>query len=213
MMRAVDDSLRNVTNAYKHLGVWEDTVVIMSTDNGGETDTGGNNFPLRGNKATMWEGGVRGVGWVGGGFAEVLRGTVSDKMIHVSDWFPTIVHGIAGLEVGTAADGTPALDGFDAWPNIIGAIRGGSNRTEMLLWLNTHHMPVPDGAIRVGKYKLIQKNGAGKAGMSTKHSDIVCTPRDGQQTSLGPTVPGTNKSGSFPCAASASRPLHEMLPL
>ena len=86
MMRAVDASLKNVTDAYKALGVWEETVVIMSTDNGGQTDTGGNNFPLRGNKATMWEGGVRGVGWVGGGYTPVLRGVVSRAMIHVSDW-------------------------------------------------------------------------------------------------------------------------------
>ena len=40
MMRAVDASLKNVTDAYKRLGVWGRTVVIMSTDNGGNTDTG-----------------------------------------------------------------------------------------------------------------------------------------------------------------------------
>ena len=96
-----------------------------------------------------------------------------------------------------AADGSPPLDGLDAWPSIAAGQR--SNRTEMLLWLNTHQTPVPDGAVRVGKYKLIQKNGAGKAGMPHTHSDIVCTPRDGQQTPLGPTVPGPHpKDGSFP---------------
>ena len=111
LMRAVDGSLKNATDAYKSLGVWEGTVVIMSTDNGGETDTGGNNFPLRGNKATMWEGGVQGVGWVSGGFKPVLRAAVSTAMIHVSDWHPTIVHGIAKLAVGVAADGSPPLSG------------------------------------------------------------------------------------------------------
>lgn len=64
--------------------------IIMSTDNGGNTDTGGNNYPLRGNKATSWEGGVRGVGWVGGGLPAVQRRVVSRAMIHVSDWYPTI---------------------------------------------------------------------------------------------------------------------------
>ena len=50
MMRAVDSSVHNMTGAYKRLGLWEQTVVIFSTDNGGNTDTGGNNSPLRGNK-------------------------------------------------------------------------------------------------------------------------------------------------------------------
>ena len=52
-----------------------------------------------------------------------------------------------------------------AWPSIAAGQRSNSNRSEMLLWLNTHQTPVPDGAVRVGKYKLIQKSGAGKAGM------------------------------------------------
>eukprot|EP00041_Stephanoeca_diplocostata_P015840 m.304541 g.304541 ORF g.304541 m.304541 type:complete len:230 (+) comp20173_c0_seq11:679-1368(+) len=131
MMSAVDDSLRNVTDAYKAMGLWETTVIIFSTDNGGNTDTGGNNAPLRGNKATTFEGGVRGVGWVGGGWTAVLRKATSRALIHVSDWYPTIVHGIAGLEVGIPADGTPALDGMSAWD----AITTGSNssRTEILL--------------------------------------------------------------------------------
>ena len=81
-------------------------------------DTGGNNYPLRGNKATTFEGGVRGVGWVGGGFSGVQRNVVSRALMHVSDWYPTIVSGIGGLPVGIPADGTPKLDGVSAWPSI-----------------------------------------------------------------------------------------------
>lgn len=52
MMRAVDSSLANITAVYKELGIWDDTLVIFSTDNGGNPNTGGNNYPLRGAKAT-----------------------------------------------------------------------------------------------------------------------------------------------------------------
>ena len=62
-------------------GVWDRTVIIMSTDNGGNTDTGGSNAPLRGNKATSYEGGVRGVGWVGGGLVALQRAAVYGNVL------------------------------------------------------------------------------------------------------------------------------------
>ena len=178
MMRAVDDSLANMTSLYRSLGaeVWERTVIIFSTDNGGPTDEGGSNAPLRGQKATSYEGGVRGVGWVGGGLPAIRRGAVSRAMIHVSDLYPTIVHGIAGLEVGVAADGTPPLDGVNAWPSILSASVA-SARTEMLLQLNAGSQ-----AIRIGKYKLIKGMAGGPAAgpgaigaMCTAHDNKTCT--------------------------------------
>eukprot|EP01052_Picozoa_sp_SAG31_P010541 SAG31_NODE_580_length_13940_cov_16.175349_3_plen_79_part_00 len=52
MVRAADESLRNISESYKSLGIWQETLVILSADNGGNVNDGGNNFPLRGNKAT-----------------------------------------------------------------------------------------------------------------------------------------------------------------
>ncbi len=40
MMRAVDSSLRNITDTYRKLGILNDTLVIFSTDNGGNPATG-----------------------------------------------------------------------------------------------------------------------------------------------------------------------------
>ena len=45
---------------------------------------------LRGSKVSNWEGGVRGISFVSGGFLpEKQRGTHLDEYIHVCDWLST----------------------------------------------------------------------------------------------------------------------------
>ena len=176
MVRAVDESVANITSTYEDLGILNETLIIVSTDNGGEPYAGGNNYPLRGNKATIFEGGVRGLGFVSGaGLADSVRGTVSHELMHVTDWLPTLAAGAAGVPVNASGRPCPTcnrsvapLDGVNQWPML--SLGAPSARTEVLLHLQsaahsskTTPTAIPgSGAIRIGKWKLLH----GHAGAS-----------------------------------------------
>ena len=119
----------NVTAAYKAAGLWDNTVLILVSDNGGPLDHT-TNAPLRGGKHTFWEGGVRVVAFVSGPLIPVARrGTEYLGMLHSSDWYPTVVEGIAGGKVPAYSGPTP-VDGFDVWAAILG--NATSPRTEVI---------------------------------------------------------------------------------
>eukprot|EP00058_Branchiostoma_floridae_P021805 XP_002607295.1 hypothetical protein BRAFLDRAFT_88244 [Branchiostoma floridae] len=95
MVSALDEAVGNVTMAMKKAGLWDNTLVIFTTDNGGWISASGNNFPLRGGKTTLWEGGTRGVAFAHGKMLQ-KTGYTNNEMIHAVDWFPTILEAAGG---------------------------------------------------------------------------------------------------------------------
>uniref|UniRef100_A0A667ZEL7 Sulfatase N-terminal domain-containing protein n=1 Tax=Myripristis murdjan TaxID=586833 RepID=A0A667ZEL7_9TELE len=159
MVSTVDEAVRNVTYALRKFGYYRNSVIIYSTDNGAQPFTGGSNWPLRGRKGTYWEGGVRGVAFVHSPLLRRRR-RVSNALLHITDWFPTLVN-LAGGNVSQSQ----GLDGFDVWP----AISEGkeSPRHEILHNIDPLHKPASSqsaepvwdtsvqAAIRVGDWKLL----------------------------------------------------------
>ena len=83
-------------------------------DNGGQVSFGGNNWPLRGMKNTLWEGGIRAVAFVTSRFLDnKVKGTIYRGLLHVTDWVPTLLKGLNGASL-TGLE----LDGHDAWSAI-----------------------------------------------------------------------------------------------
>jgi arylsulfatase A len=108
----VDWSVGEVLNALRTEGLAEKTLVLFVSDNGG---TGrGVNRPLRGNKGSTWEGGIRvvAIAWWPG---RIPAGTASDVICGMFDVLPTF----AAL-AGASVPGDRKLDGADIRPVLTG---------------------------------------------------------------------------------------------
>ncbi|XP_052006536.1 arylsulfatase I [Xyrauchen texanus] len=124
MVSGVDESVGEIVSELRERGYYDNSVLIYSSDNGGQPLSGGCNWPLRGGKGSYWEGGVRAVGFVHSPLLK-RKGVVSQALIHVSDWYPTLLS-LAGFPEPDSRH----LDGHDVW----GAISRGLPclRTEIL---------------------------------------------------------------------------------
>ncbi|CAC5379761.1 ARSB [Mytilus coruscus] len=148
MVTAMDDAIGNVTDSLKRNGMFENTLIIFTADNGGWTTFSGNNYPLRGGKATVYEGGTRASAFVYGSGLQKPN-TVFDGMIHAVDWMPTILSAAGGGQVS-------GIDGVDLWPSISEGVPS-SLRSEFIYNLDDSVVPiVGHAAIRMGDYKLIE---------------------------------------------------------
>ena len=152
MLRAADEGIGNITMRLQERNLLDNTIIIFTTDNGGQTAKGSINWPLRGNKATVFEGGVHGTGFVWGSKLPKLNYD-NHQLIHVTDWLPTIVEGIAGLELDR---NKWKLDGYNVWPAITRGIQ--TPRKELLINLDPPIASedfIGQAAMRIGDWKLI----------------------------------------------------------
>ncbi|MDB4378913.1 sulfatase-like hydrolase/transferase [Akkermansiaceae bacterium] len=92
---SLDDNVGKVLDCLKAEGLDEDTIVLFTNDNGGQTANGANNSPLQGKKGTLWEGGVR-VPWVMRWRGEIPAGRVIDQPVIALDLLPTLIEAAGG---------------------------------------------------------------------------------------------------------------------
>ena len=150
MMSAMDDAVGQVLAKVKDLGQEEDTIVFFLADNGGPTpQTTSSNGPLRGFKATTWEGGVRvpfAMQWKG----RIKPGQTFEQPIIQLDILPTVVTAAGGV-----VDPSWRLDGVDLLPYLDGKATGSPHDT--LYWRFGKQW-----AIRHHDHKLLVARGSGE---------------------------------------------------
>jgi len=150
----MDRSIGKVLKALEEGGEAENTIVLFFSDNGGSGN--GGNEPLKGAKATMWEGGLR-VPFVMKWPGHLPAGGVSDEFLTSLEIVPTLL-----AATGTAAPEGVVLDGFDLVPVLKGEQR--SPRTTMF-WQRRS-----DKAARVGNWKWVDS--AKGSGLFDLSSDL-----------------------------------------
>lgn len=168
MMTALDQSVGRIVARVEKAGIAERTLVLFTSDNGGIAEYG-NNKPLRGNKSSLWDGGIRvpGIAWWPGS----IQSGVSDYPAMTMDLFPTLL-GLARIDKPDNLQ----LDGMDLSPLLLD---GAELDQRKLFWRYRSQRAVRDGAWKLvlsGSDTLLfnlDKDIAESTDLSVRHGDRV----------------------------------------
>ncbi len=157
MVQAMDHQVGRVLQALDVTGQADNTIVIFTSDNGGErfSDT----WPFSGVKTELLEGGLR-VPAVMCWPARLRAGTTCDQVMATMDWLPTML-----AAAGAEPDSAYPLDGMDLLP----VLHGTPATPRILFW---RYKANEQAAMRDGPYKYL------KLRNNTFLFDVVQDPRE-----------------------------------
>lgn len=167
MMKSLDSGIGRVLQALQRARLDRNTLVIFTSDNGGERYS--HNWPFSFQKGDLWEGGIRVpaiVRWPG----VIPSGQTTEQAATTMDWTATIL-----AASGTKPDPSYPLDGEDLLPVCKGT-RAVYDRT--LFWRSRRHE-----AVRIGNWKYLKESGkehlfdlsidlGEKVDLRTKHGEV-----------------------------------------
>ncbi|MCA9136015.1 MAG: sulfatase [Planctomycetales bacterium] len=157
MIESMDDAVGTLLDTLDRLRIADNTIIIFTSDNGGnmynlvDGGTATSNAPLKGGKATMYEGGVRGPAIVVQP-GSIKPGSRSDEIIQSIDYYPTLLD-ILSIKPQPNQN----FDGV----SIVPALRGGKLTREGIFTYFPHAPGVPDWlppavSVHAGDWKLIR---------------------------------------------------------
>jgi len=149
LIEHLDDGIGKVLAELKDSGVSDNTLVIFTSDNGGQLSVGANNGSLRAGKQDMYEGGIREpmcAVWPG----KIEPGSRSERVALTMDLYPTICEA-AGAKIEHEIDGRSIL------PTLLGKRQKEEDR--FLFWMRREGGGYGGRAyyaVRYQEYKLVQ---------------------------------------------------------
>jgi arylsulfatase A-like enzyme len=183
MVQATDESLAKIRTKLNELGLERNTIIIFTSDNGGMASSNGyrginhpreklnarfasSNLPLRGAKGWNYEGGIRVpliVHWPG----KVQPNSTSHAVVTGTDYYPTLLD---MLNLPSLPD--QHVDGR----SFLSALKGQTYDRGPIYWhfphYSNHGFQSPGGAIRSGRYKLLEYYENGTVQLFDLENDI-----------------------------------------
>ncbi|VTU17233.1 Arylsulfatase [Variovorax sp. SRS16] len=145
MIHHMDEGIGWIMAALQKHGIAEDTLVVFTSDNGGERFS--DNWPLVGGKMDLTEGGIR-VPWIAHWPQVIASGGQSAQPCMTMDWSATLLDA-----AGVAPDAGYPLDGVSLMP----VLRDATKRfARPLHWRMNHR---GQRALREGDWKYLQVDG------------------------------------------------------
>jgi uncharacterized sulfatase len=187
MIEHLDRSVGRIMHKLDEAGLSDNTIIVFFSDNGGLIGRfdkiplladsklevykdsplqyiASSNAPLRAEKGTVYEGGIREpliVKWP----AKIKKGGVNEALVTSVDFYPTLLE-IAGAEKPKGQ----ILDGKSLLPALL---ENTFDPERAIFWhYPVYHHDVPAGAVRKGDWKLIEKQVTGKVSLYNLRADI-----------------------------------------
>jgi len=198
MVEATDESLGRIRAKLKELGLEKNTIIIFTSDNGGmaasnqsnlthtsreilNSKFASSNLPLRGAKGWNYEGGIRVpliVYWPG----QIQPNSTSHAVVTGTDYYPTLLDMLK----------LPALpDQHRDGKSFVPALKAEDYDRGAVYWhfphYSNHGFQSPNGAIRFGRYKLIEYYENGTVQLFDLENDI------GEQNDIAKSHPTVTK--------------------
>ncbi len=160
MIEAMDTGLARVFQTLKEQGLWNNTIIVFTSDNGAylgkvEGDsTERYHASFSGNKGDVGEQGIRVpaiVAWPG----HISEGRISSTPVHGCDWLPTLLS-VTGADSAEFSSNAKPFDGVNVMPMLMGK-RQPTLETRVLPFQKNRYRPAAhsDAAIRRGQWKLV----------------------------------------------------------
>ncbi len=152
LIEHMDAGIGQVLECLEQQGLTDSTIVVFTSDNGGQLDVGANNGLLRDGKGTVYEGGLKVpacIRWPG----YVEAGTTTELRAMTMDIYPTLLDAVG-------AEYPETIDGVSFLPTLLG-----EQQDELReLWFfrrregGAQFMGKTIEAVRMGDWKLLQNS-------------------------------------------------------